>query len=112
MDLLTAATWEDLIQRCRKVLCTNPSTEVRIHMLLDILDRELYDFRSRHESSRHIPVPQTQALFLILFDPLPYTGNLLECEPLRMLKEQVRERGFYAIGFTFDHGEWFLVSNA
>jgi hypothetical protein len=112
MDLLTATSWEDLIQRCRKVIGTNPSIEARNRMLLDILDRELYDFRARHNVSRHIPVPHTQALFRLLFDSVPCTGNVLDCEPLRMLKDQVRERGFYAIGFTFDRGEWFLVPNA
>lgn len=83
------------------------SVETRITMLLDVLDRELYDFRVHHDSYRSIPVPQTQALFRRLFDtPL---GNLLGCEPLRTLKDHIRDRGFFAIGFRFDTGDWILV---
>ena len=86
------------------------SVDTRITMLLDVLDRELYDFRARHEFYRSIPVPQTQALFRRLFDAKEYPlGNLLGCEPLRTLKDHIRDRGFFAIGFRFDTGDWFLV---
>jgi len=108
-------TWETLRRFCDLAVNMNFSHETRLDMLLDILDYEVYTAKTTLPRPIRTPtgaievgVPKTEEGFKRLFAYYLNT-NVLNCPPLRELKHRIRERGYCAIGFTFDSNRWVVI---
>lgn len=108
-------TWETLRGFCDIAIRMNFSDETRLDMLLDILDYEVYTAKMSSIPLPRTPtgavevgVPKTEASFKRLF-AVQLDGNVLNCMPLREFKQRMRERGYMAVGFTFDSARWVVI---